>query len=432
MDHPYRCPNEFFGPGTGDGEGVLINSSRSLVASAFVAFAAFGAFWGVWGASVPRVQHKAGVSDGQLGFALLFVGAGALPAMLLAGRALDRWGPKVAAGAISVLGLVGAGLALTAVNLPSLCVGLGVAGASSGAADVTMNAVAGRAEKVSGRPVITRVHGTFSTFVVLTSLGAGVTSAASWPLAVPFIGVAVLCLVAGATMFTAIPRHAAVHDTAADADADATEATAPPPGRTRITPLVLIGLLGALAFASENAHQSWSAVFAQDELHAGAGLTTVAPAVFAGTVAITRFSIGGLKTAHARTVILTGALAAAGGALVIASAPTLLIATLGLVLAGAGTAVLFPTLLGAVSRNVEEAYRGRATSIVGTVSYLGFLFGPVYVGVFADAAGLRGAMIAVAALGAALFVLTPLLFRLSGFTVGRTKPEQDQQAVSLG
>ncbi|HZE33231.1 MAG TPA: MFS transporter [Actinoallomurus sp.] len=393
--------------------GAPINSSRSPATSAYVAFAAFGSFWGVWGASVPRVQHQAGVSDGQLGFALLFVGAGALPAMLLAGRALDRWGPNVAAGAISLLGMVGAGLALTAVNLPSLCVGLGIAGASSGAADVTMNAVAGRAENVTGRPVLARAHGAFSTFVVLTSLGAGITSAASWPLAVPFIGVAALCLLAGATMLKAIPHRTAIRDI------DTTAAKAPSPNRTRIVPLVLIGVLGALAFASENAHQSWSAVFAQDELHAGAGLTTVAPAVFAGTVAITRFSIGGLKTVHARPVILTGALAAAGGALVIAGAPTLPIATLGLVMAGAGTAVLFPTLLGTVSRNVEETYRGRATSIVSTISYLGFLLGPVYVGVSADTAGLRGAMIAVAALAAALFVLTPPLFHLSGFTGNR-------------
>nr|WP_285631124.1 MFS transporter [Actinoallomurus iriomotensis] len=386
-----------------------------MVVSAFVAFAAFGSFWGVWGASVPRVQHQAEVTDGQLGFALLFVGAGALPAMLLAGRALDRWGLKVAAGAIALLGVVGAGLALTAVNLPSLCVGLGVAGASSGAADVTMNAVAGRAEKNAGRPVITRVHGVFSTFVVLTSLGAGITSAASWPLAVPFIAVAVLCLVAGAAMFAAVSRGVPPDDEGDD--------EAPAPARSgRLAPLLIIGVLGALAFASENAHQSWSAVFAQDELKAGAWLTTVAPAVFAGTVAITRFSVGGLKTAHARSVILIGALAAAGGALVIASAPTLFVAALGLVLAGAGTAVLFPTLVGVVSRNVEERYRGRATSIVSTVSYLGFLLGPVYVGAWADAAGLRGAMVAVAALAAALFVLTPVLLRLSGFAAGDTAP----------
>src|SRR5215204_1399407 len=123
-----------------------------MTVSAFVAFAAFGSFWGVWGASVPRVQHQAGISDGQLGFALLFVGAGALPAMLLVGRALDRWGLRVAALVNCALGAVGGGLALTAVNLASLCVGLAFVGAASGAADVAMNAVAGRAEKVAGRP----------------------------------------------------------------------------------------------------------------------------------------------------------------------------------------------------------------------------------------------------------------------------------------
>jgi MFS family permease len=389
-----------------------------MILSAFVAFAAFGSFWGVWGASVPRVQHQAGIGDGQLGLALLFVGAGALPAMLLAGRALDRWGLKVAAVVIAALGGVGAGLALTAVNLASLCVGLAFVGATSGAADVAMNAVAGRAEKIASRPVITRAHGIFSSLVVLASLASGLASAASLPLAVPFTAVAVLSLVAGASLLKTLPAGvtARQHDRIRAAD--------PAPfGRREIVPFLLIGVLGALAFASENGHQSWSAVFAHDELHAGAGLSAVAPAVFAGTVAITRFSIGGLKAAHARTAVLAGALAAAVGAAVIAAAPTLFIAGLGLAAAAAGTAVLFPTLLGVVSRNVDESRRGRATSVVTTVSYLGFLVGPVYVGLWADAVGLRGAMLAVAALAVGLFVLTPALLRLSG--LGRSGRRSD-------
>jgi MFS family permease len=385
------------------------SSPRHLIASAFVAFAAFGSFWGVWGASVPRVQHQAGIGDGQLGFALLFVGAGALPAMLLAGRALDRWGLRVAALTICALGGVGAGLALTAVNLASLCVGLAFVGATSGAADVAENAVAGRAEELAGRPVITRAHGIFSSLVVLASLATGLASAAALPLAVPFTAVAVLSLAAGASMLKTLPAGVTAqrHDRIRAADPA-------PLGRRRIVPLLLIGVLGALAFASENAHQSWSAVFADDELHSGVGLSAVAPAVFAGTVAITRFAIGGLKAAHARTVLLAGALAAAAGAAVIAVAPTLLVAGLGLAAAAAGTAVLFPTLLGVVSRNVDESHRGRATSVVTTVSYLGFLLGPVYVGLWADAVGLRGAMVAVAALAVGLFVLTPALLRLRG------------------
>ena len=376
---------------------------RNLVASAYVAFAAFGSFWGAWGASVPRMQDQAGVDDGELGLALLFVGAGALPAMLLAGRALDRFGLRVAAGLIAALGVAGAALSLAAHDLVTLSAGLALAGAASGAADVAMNAVAGRAEQLAERPVITRAHGTFSAFVVLSSLLTGVLAGADLPLATPFVIVAAASIGAGFAMWRALPAE--------DATEKAREQNVP----GRLFPLLAIGILGALAFASENAHQSWSAVFAQDELDATATLTSVAPAVFAATVAVTRFSIGGLPPRHAQTILLAGAAGAGAGALIIATAPSLFVAALGLIVAGAGTAVLFPTLLGIVSRNVDEARRGRATSVVTVVSYMGFLLGPVYVGLWADTTDLRGAMIAVAALAAALFMLTPMLLRLTGF-----------------
>lgn len=378
-----------------------------MTASAYAAFAAFGSFWGVWGASIPRIQDRAGITDGQLGLALLFVGIGALPAMLLVGGALDRWGLKVAALVVGALGSVGAALALTAVDLRSLCAMLALVGASSGAADVAINAVAGRAERVAGRPVIARAHGVFSGSVVLASLATGVASAASLPLAVPFVAVALLALVAGASMATSLPTHVAVH-------ANSSVASTDPSPRGTVVPFLLIGVLGALAFASENAHQSWSAVFADDELRSGPGVSAVAPAVFAGTVAVARFAIGGLDARHGRILLLAGAFAAASGAALIAIAPTLLVAALGLATAAAGTGVLFPTLLRVVSRNVAEHRRGRATSVVTTVSYLGFLVGPAYVGAWASAVGLRGAMLAVAALAVVLFVLTSSLLRRSG------------------
>lgn len=372
-----------------------------MIRSAYVAFAAFGAFWGAWGASVPRVQRQAGLDDGGLGIALLFVGAGALPAMLLTGRLLDRWGLRFSAGVIGALGLTGVGLVLTASGLVSLCVGLAVVGAVSGAADVAMNAVAGRAEKDSGRPVITRAHGVFSSLVVLGSLGTGLVAGTGLPVVVPFAAVAALSVVAAVFLGRHLPAHAGVERLP----------EAGPPSRR--LPFLLLGALGALAFAVENAHQSWSAVFAADVLDSGPGLSAVAPAVFAGTVALTRFSIGGIPDAYARIVLLAGAATAAAGTTVLAAADTPAVATLGLAAAAAGTAVLFPTLIGIASRTVAEAYRGRATSLVTTVSYLGFIVGPVYVGLWSDTVGLRGAMIAVAALAVALVVLTPALLRVA-------------------
>ncbi|MER6595831.1 MFS transporter, partial [Micromonospora purpureochromogenes] len=187
--------------------------------------------------------------------------------------------------------------------------------------------------------------------------------------------------------------------------------------RMPVVPLLLVGALGALAFASENAHQSWGAVFTEDVLATGPGLSAIAPAAFAAVVATTRFAVSTLNPAHARTVLVLGSVVAAAGAAVVARAPSVPVALAGLVLAAAGTAGLFPTLLSLVSRNVVESSRGRATSIVTVVSYLGFLLGPVYVGLWASATGLRGAMLAVAALGLALAALTLPLLALSRYPV---------------
>jgi MFS family permease len=396
-----------------------------LILAAYLAAASFGFFWGTWGASVPRIRVQAGISDGQLGVALLFIGAGALPAMLLTGRALDRWGLRFAVVTVVALGVSGLGMALTAHGYAALCLGLVVVGLASGAADVAMNSIAGRAEQATGTPMLLRSGGVFSSSVVLSSAITGLSSWLAAPIAVPFVIVLALSVTAGAYVLRALSRFARAQPPPADITGHQTgapgraSASAPAPAGIRTLPLLLVGALGALAFASENAHQSWGAVFLEDELGAGAGLSAVAPAVFAGVVALTRFSLGRMRRGNEVRVLLVGSITAAAGAVIIAASPTLLFALPGLVLAAAGTAALYPVLLSLVSRGVIETHRGRATSIVTTVAYLGFILGPVYVGLWSDAVGLRGSFAAIAVLGLVLALVANPLLRASGFVVGR-------------
>lgn len=155
------------------------------------------------------------------------------------------------------------------------------------------------------------------------------------------------------------------------------------------------------------------------------------PAVFAASVAITRFGVSLLRPTHVRMVLVLGAVMAAAGAMIVARAPSVPVALAGLVLAAAGTAAIFPTLLSIVSRNVVESSRGRATSIVTTVSYLGYLLGPAYVGLWASGTGLRGAMIAIAALGLALAALTlPLLVLSRDAVTSRPAAHRSDEAAT--
>ena len=356
----------------------------------------FGAVWGIWGAQLPQLKAQAHVDDGQLGVALLFIGLGALPAMAWIGRAVDRWGRATAAAAITAFGLSAVGVALVARDPVSLSAGLFVLGATSGAADVSINALASAAERAASRPIIARSHATFSAAVVLGSVAAGALRLAGAPLSLPF------ALAAGGGLLAAgyllrVP----------DPLAELSTIAAPPAGTDRhlLVALIPAGLVAALALAIENAHQNWSAVFLTDDLHVRSGWSAAAPALFAAVVALVRFAIGPLTRRAPIAVLVTGGSAAAAGTLVVAVAHDPGLALAGLAVAAAGTGALYPTLLSLSLRDVDAAVRGRATSAVAASAYLGFVLGPVFVGAIATVSGLRGAFVGIAGLAVAFTVL---------------------------
>lgn len=374
---------------------------RSSLAS-HSSFAAFGVFWGTWGAALPALRDAADVDGAALGTALLFVGLAGLPAMLLTGRAVDRYGARIAGPLLGALAAAGVLIAVLARDLPTLVVGMAVVGAASGAADVAANALAGLAEQRSGGRVITVSHGVFSASVVVGSLGTGALRAAGAGVVPVFTAAGALIAVAGVAAFVLGDRPQ----------------VGPPalPGRRRnglrlLLPFVAVGLVGALGFAAENAHQSWSAIILADELGAAVGLTAIAPATFALFAALTRFAAGFFTRIPTGVLLVGGAVTAVLGTLLVSVSPNVPVALVGLALAAIGTSVLYPTLLSRATRDVPADRRGRATSVVATTSYLGFVLGPVYVGLLADAVGLRGAMVGVAILVGAFALVAPAVTR---------------------
>ncbi len=378
----------------------------------YAAFTAFGIFWGAWGAALPALRTRAGVDEGQLGTALLFVGLGALPSMAVTGRAVDRFGLRVGAWLLAALAGAGVLVAVCADGMVRLVVGMLAVGAASGAADVAINTLAGRAEHVTATPLLTRAHGLFSVGVVVASLSTGALLGAglSLPAAFALVAAAVLALAAAAHATSPSPQRPSRADGSADEEreAPAGDPAAPSRGggtltglRRRIgpaSPLLVVGLVAALAYAVENAHQSWGAVVLTDIFSASPQLAAAAPATFAATAALARLSLAPLSRSHPTAVLVGGGTLATAGSAVLAAAPSVTVALAGLVLAALGTATLFPTLLSRSLRGTDPAQHGRATSAVAATAYLGFLLGPAYVGVLAESAGLRGAMAGVAAL----------------------------------
>lgn len=379
---------------------------------AYVSFVAFGFFWGAWGASLPSIRADAEVSLGELGLSLTFVGIGALPAMLVAGRAFDRFGPRT--GGISLLLLSVAGLAVSTVasGFVSLVILMLLAGAASGAADVSINAAAANVERAANKPVLTRAHGFFSLAVVVSSLAAGVLNAAGVPPFGIFVVVVVVAVISNLVPIPPLDAIAAANGTRVKKQKPRTEKLPV----VVLTALSAVGLLGAMALAVENAHQSWAAVFLKDTLEASPIVAALGPASFAAVAAAIRFGAG---VAHHRVrpivVLCLGGFAAGAGTLVLAASTTVSLAILGVVLAAAGTAVCFPTLLSIVVAHTAKKVRGRVVSAVSSVAYLGFLLGPAVVGAFSAGFGLRVGVGAIAGLAAVFTLLViPLVWWATG------------------
>jgi MFS family permease len=367
-------------------------------------FAAFGAFWGAWGAALPAVQSHAGVDDGQLGLALLFIGAGALVSMRLAGTLVDRWGAAALPATMAAFGACAAlpGLASSTLGLRAA---LFVLGAGSGAVDVAINAEGTRSETATGRPILSLAHGTFSACVVVGSLATGALRAAdaSAELVLGLVGAVVVAIAVGLWR----------------APAAGAGAVAVAPARTSLRHLprilVVLGALCALAFFVENAWQSWGAVHLESDLDASPALGALAPALFAGAAALSR--IGGHALAgrvSELTLLRGGATLGAAGTLLGALAPVAALALVGVVMAGAGISICAPVLFSIAGRGADEAVRGAAVSIVTTIAYLGFLVGPAAVGLLASATALRTSLAAVAGVAMVLAILAPASAPRSG------------------
>lgn len=363
------------------------------------AFGVFGVFWGCWAATLPAVRTQAHVSDGQLGLALGAIALSAVPVMPVAGRLVDRFGARRA--------LPGSLLAFAAaVPLPALAHSLGalvgclvLLGLATGALDVVVNTATAGWERVQTDRLMSVGHGAFSVGVLVGSASAGLArEAGSGPRPILLV-VAVVVLVVGLGQPAYRPAEAGEQQAA----------------RGRRLPWVLVGIgaLTAGAFLCEDAIQSWSALQLERGLDASPAVSGLGPALFAAAMATGRLAGTTIsrRFSDARAVSAAAGLLSVG-VLVVATAPTAVLALTGLLLAGAGTSVIAPVLYSAVGARAAPGRQGADLSVVSMLGYAGFVAGPPLVGAVSAASSLPVALGGLSLIGLALAVGGPLL--LSG------------------
>ena len=245
-----------------------------------------------------------------------------------------------------------------------------------------------------GRPIMQRLHGTWSLGMVVGGATGWVASAADVPLRVHLFG---------ASVFMVLVVLWAVRGLlgADDPPEPHTEESLASGDRPLLKFAVAIGAMGFGLALLEGMPNDWSSVVLHDVFHAGrlkgAGTSVFATAMLVGRLSGDHVSmaIGG------RRMFTIGTGMCVAGSVILATAPVTALAFVAYALWGLGVSVLFPQLYELAARlpGVPPA-RGMGAMTFG--QRLGFLSSAAVVGSLADLTNFRVTMFAVAGAAAAL------------------------------
>ncbi len=367
---------------------------------ALAAFAVMGVLWGSFAAILPDTKAMLGVDEATLGLTMLGAPICAVLAMLVApttGAALGRFA------------LPGATLAMAlAFALPgqfaqvwAFALALALCGATTGTLDVLMNARVAALENDRDLHLMNLAHAAYSLGYGAGALGTGALRSQGWTPGMVFALASVVCV--GLALVT-YERHGRI------------DGLTKPKGSAAVglgwVP-VIGGAMVMIAFMTENATESWSALHIEKTLGGTPAQGSFGPALMALTMAASRLAGQGI-IAHvsALRLLIGGAVLAAIGAVIAALAVSPMMAYAGFVIMGIGASVLAPTAFSLVGRMAEPKARARAVARATLLGYFGYFFGPPTLGFIAGHFGLRASFLFAAALLLVVLVLAPLLVRV--------------------
>jgi len=360
---------------------MSVLSALSVSRSPATAFAILGAYWGSFAAFIPEIKSGLGASDDTFGVLLLGTALGLVTAMWMAPRLDRRLGPRAlpAAAVLLAAAFLLPGLAPTQAAFFAIMVGVG---AASGLTDVVMNARVSELEAAHARPLMNANHGMFSDAYAVGAILAGLSREAELPPVVHFSALALLPVLALRVLTTPV---------------------APPPAPDPGAPglpwgtVLIAGSVVLMAFLSEAAVESWSALHVERTLGGSAAEGALGPAMLGLTMAVGRFSGQAVASRFRETAVITwAALVAATGAVIAAAAPSPAVAYAGFGILGLGVSVIGPIGIALAGRLVPPAFRTEAISKAAVIGFCGFFLAPTGMGLISEHFGLRTAFAAVA------------------------------------
>ncbi|OLM13906.1 Membrane protein mosC [Pseudonocardia sp. Ae505_Ps2] len=368
----------------------------------------------------PQVKADLGLSNTQLGLAVAAMPFAALLAGLTAGPLIARFtSAKVASFGMAVIAL-GVVLVGFAPSWGLFATAMLLVGAADAVVDVAQNAHGLRVQRRYGRSILNGFHALWSVGAVAGGLMGSAAAGAGLALPVHLGLSSLLSVVIAVAVHPLLLRGDDRDDRPAPGAADGAADGAPPRrpwtglGTRTVALLAVFGLVAISGTLVEDSGATWAAVYLQG-LGAGAAVAGL------GFVALQGCQFVG-RLVGDRVVDRFGqrAVARAGGGLVLAGMglalafPTVPGTVAGFGLAGFGVATLVPAAMTAAD-HLPGLAPGTGLTIVTWLMRVGFLISPPVVGLVADATSLRVGLLVVPLAGLVVVLL-------AGVLAGRRRP----------
>lgn len=346
-----------------------------------------------WGSRIPDIQAKLHLNNAALGTVLLGLPFGLMISLPVAGWLVAKFSSRMVvigssvlySSSLPILGMVHSSGQLVAC--------LFVFGMGGNLLNISMNTQAVGTENLYGRSIMASYHGLWSL--------AGFSGAAAGTLmigygiapATHFLCISALCL--------AIALGASRFLLTKDLNRNLQRPIFAKPDRS----LLNLGIIAFCSMICEGTMFDWSGVYFLKEIHPNKSLVTAGYTAFMCTMAMGRF-IGDWVTTRlgkTKTLKISGALTASG-LLIAVFFPFFIPAVLGFLLVGAGVSSVVPLIYGSAGKSTHMS-PGVAIAAVSTIGYLGFLAGPPFIGLIAQASSLRVSLGLIAILGAVIALM---------------------------
>lgn len=357
-------------------------------------FWALGMGLTTWATRSPDVRDLLGASIAQMGAILAGLSIGSMIGVLGSAPLVARLGTRTTLTigcASTVISLVVIAVGAGATSGVTVAVGLTFFGLGMGASEVAANIDGADIERITGRPLLPKLHGFFSVGALSGSALGLLAAWLSVPVPVHLLAVAAMVVAAAGFCYRATVAGIGRRSGFADrrrGDGDAS--------LLRDRRLVLIAFVALAMALAEGTANDWLPIVLVDEHGFGDVGGAVMFTVFTAAMAVGRLTSGRIIERWGASTVLAGSavLAASGIAGVIFGQGTGIVVG-AVVLWGLGAALGFPLALSSAGASGPRS--AARVSFASTVGYVAFLAGPPMLGLLGEHVGLRNALLAVIA-----------------------------------